>query len=297
MDSELTRIIEDNTSGSTTLTTKALAYFKTVIEKTKPDEAAIDATYQALHEASKLLVKTQPNMVLLRRTTNGLVLFFKRLLKAEKSNKGILKALQEKTDELEAEISRNIQTIALSASRIITNFNKIMTTSNSTIVRNALERAADQKKKIEVFCLKSHPPDEGTLLAEQLAGKGIKTTLISDAEAAAFLPEMNLVLIGADRLYEDGFINKTGTFSLCLTAVHFHIPVYLTVETVKILKESERAIKIRSYPAGEIYSKRRKNLNVENIYFEKVPLTFVSKIMCEEGVFETHEFIKWFLGE
>jgi translation initiation factor 2B subunit (eIF-2B alpha/beta/delta family) len=291
MDDQLKTVIEDNLSGSTTLTIKALAIFRQIIKNAKPNDHSVEAAYHELQQATKMLVKAQPNMALMRKTASGLVLVFKRLLKGERNNREILQILMDKTDELEQEIKQNIETIALSTSRIITNFNKIMTISNSTIIRLALERAADQKKKIEVYCLKSHPPDEGILLAEKLAGKGIKTTILADAEAASFLPEMNLVLVGADRLYEDGFINKVGTLSLCLSARHFHIPVYLTVETGKILKESERAVKLRSYPANEIYERRKNNLKVENIYFERVPLDFVSKIMCEEGVFETHEFI------
>lgn len=297
MDSELKKILQDNTSGSTTLTLHTLQYFKGIIDTMKPDAVSVEDAFHQIQDGGKILVKAQPNMALLRYAFSSLLQSYKRLMKTEKSHTKIIQELKVKVESLEKEIQGNIQKIAAGSSRIMAGFNKIMTTSNSTIVRLALEKAHDQKKKIEVYCLKSHPPDEGVVLAEGLVKKGIKTTLLADAGAAHFLPEMNMVLIGADRLYEDGFINKSGTLALCLMAEYLNIPVYLSVETTKILKESERAIKQRSAAKEEVYTGKSRKIQVENIYFERVPIKLVSKVICEEGVFETHEFIKWFLGE
>jgi translation initiation factor 2B subunit (eIF-2B alpha/beta/delta family) len=253
--------------------------------------------FKVFQDSTKLLIKTQPNMALLRGASSGLVAQIKRMIKANRSYDEIIKTVIETIESMKRDINENIETIAASSSRIISNFNSIMTTSNSTLVRVTLEKAAKQKKKFEVFCLKSHPPDEGIVMAENLAKKGVKTTLIPDAQVGCFLPQMNLVFIGADRLYETGFINKAGSLPLCLAANFYNIPVYLTVETTKLLKESERTIKRRFYPKEEVYAKKIKKLRVENMYYERVPYKVLSKIMCEQGVFETHEFIKWFLGE
>ena len=104
-------------------------------------------------------------------------------------------------------------------------------------------------------------------------------------------------MTGADRIYEDGFVNKAGTLPLCLTAKHFNVPVYLAAETTKILSLSERAIKNPEFPSEEIYKPKSKNLTVKNFYFEKIPLNLTQKVICENSLFETHEFINWYLKE
>jgi translation initiation factor 2B subunit (eIF-2B alpha/beta/delta family) len=38
-------------------------------------------------------------------------------------------------------------------------------------------------------------------------------------------------------------------------------------------------------------------VDVLNYYFEEIPFDYVSKLICEEGVFEMHEFIKWYLKD
>ena len=126
--------------------------------------------------------------------------------------------------------------------------------------------------------------------------KGVKVTIVADSQAGSIMDNMNIVLLGADRLYEDGFVNKSGTLAVCLLAKHFNVPVYLAVETIKILKESERSIKPVERDPAEVY-KGNKNIDVYNSYYEKIPLKLVDKVICEEGVFETTDFLSWYLGD
>ena len=132
-------------------------------------------------------------------------------------------------------------------------------------------------------------------LAKYLAEKDIKTTIVADSQAGIVMDDMNMVILGADRLYEKGFVNKAGSLAVCLMAKHFNVPVYLTVETTKILKETERTIKRVEGPTEEIYS--GDDMSIVNSYFEAVPFELVNKVICEEGVYERPEFQSWFLGE
>jgi translation initiation factor 2B subunit (eIF-2B alpha/beta/delta family) len=111
------------------------------------------------------------------------------------------------------------------------------------------------------------------------------------------IPTVNMVLSGADRLYESGFINKIGTLPLAITASKLNVPFYLACETDKILKEIDRNIRFYPEDPKEVFSKNIKRVNVLNYYFEEIPFDYVSKLICEEGVFEIHEFVKWFLKD
>ncbi|MGD9488791.1 MAG: hypothetical protein AB7W47_12270 [Calditrichaceae bacterium] len=297
MNKTLENILNDNHSGSLSLTKKMLDLFRDELKSSAMNATTADDTYKSLQNMAKLLIKRQPNMVLLRKTSNALLLYFKRSLNSDKPLAEVIESIQVKIEALDEELDKNVDTISQLGSKIIANFNKVMTISNSTMVRNILLTASRHKRKFDVFCMKSHPPDEGALLAEELTKQNIKTTLISDTGAGYFMPEMNLVLLGADRLYETGFVNKLGSLQLCLTAKYLNVPVYLAVETTKILIESERAIKITPQNPDEMHKSKNKDLDIMNVYFEKVPLNLVHKVICENGVFETSEFINWYLKE
>lgn len=296
MSLDISEILNDNTSGSFTLTGKSLELYLDYLKTELKGDSSLDDIFEEIQNAAKDLVKSQPNMTLIRRTNYGFVSYFKRFLKNEKSRKEILKMMISKLENMQKELVDNIKTISESGSRLITNFNKILTYSNSTVVRHLLEYADNLKRKFEIFCLKSDPPMEGVGFAESMNKKGIKTTIIADSQAGIIMDEINMVLLGADRLYEDGFVNKSGTLAVCLLARHFNVPVYLAVETMKILKQNERSIKPVERDPEEVY-RGNKNIAVVNSYYEKIPLNLVNKVICEAGVFETTDFISWYLGE
>jgi translation initiation factor eIF-2B subunit delta len=297
MSVELENIMNDNLSGSVALTQNTLQFYRDFLANLAGSSLELEGIFQQFQDEAKKILKSQPNMVLLRKTTNNILIYFKRLVKSDKELEQILKAIDKKIVTIEQEISTRVEKIANTGSRIIAPTNKLMTISNSTLVKNIITKAHTQKRKFEVFCCKSHPPDEGVLLAEVLDKSGVKTTLISDSQIGVFMQQMNLVLIGADRIYDNGFVNKAGTLSLCLIAKYFKIPVYLAVETTKILSESERVIKLISHDKDEVYNGSRKKLSVKNVYFEKIPIDLVHKVICEDSVFDTVDFINWYLKE
>lgn len=296
MSLDISDILKDNTSGSFTITANSLERYIDYLKNEKDTKNNLEDIFENVQSAAKELVKSQPNMALIRRTHYSFVSYFKRFLKSEKSRKEVLKMMISRLEETRKELDQNLKSIAENGSRLITNFNKILTFSSSTIVRRIFEYADDFKRKFEVYCLKSDPPLEGLQLAEQMNKRGIKTTVVADSQAGVVMDDINMVLVGADRLYENGFVNKAGTLAICLLARHFNVPVYLAVETIKILKESERSIKPVERDPAEVYS-GNKNISVINSYYEKIPLDLVNKVICEEGVFETSDFLSWYLGE
>jgi len=293
MNDHLDKLLADNQSGSYTLTRNVFATYREYITNFDSD-LTVEDMFDDIHHMSRVLIKHQPNMVLLRRTTNSLISFFKRLLKGEHGREEIKQSLIEKISQIEQDLNENLNNIAVSGSKIIANFNKVMTISNSTAVSEIINAAHEFKRKFEVFCLRSDPPGEGAAFAERLAARGIKTTLLADSQAGLIINDMNLVVLGADRLYESGFVNKSGTLQLVLLANHFNVPVYLAAETTKILKETERSIKLIERDPGEVHEEKE-GLQVINQYYETIPIELIHKVICEEGVYEREEFVNWYL--
>ncbi len=291
----LQSILQDNQSGSLAITGNMLLFFKERIQECLDSAIPPEQCYTELLEASRQILKKQPNMALLRHCNGQLFSHFKRTIKSEKSTQEILTEVYEKIGQIQHTLSENLQQISTSGAKLIAAANNIMTISYSTMVQQVFEKALHLRKRFKVYNLISHPPDEGALFAQKLTQAGIKTTLIADNEMGAFMPDMHLVMFGADRIYENGFVNKAGTLPLCLTARYFNIPVYLVVETWKILSEREKAVKFIERDRQELVQNADAKTDVKNYYFESIPLDLVSKIVCERGVFETHEFIDWYL--
>ncbi len=123
---------------------------------------------------------------------------------------------------------------------------KVLTFSNSSSVRNTLIHYKDALS--EVICCRSLPLGEGEFLNDKLAEEGIFTTLIEDSEAACYLSRCDFVLIGADAVTKEFFVNKVGTLQLTVTARYMNKPVYVVVSVLKrIEKQHYLAEKLERY--------------------------------------------------
>jgi translation initiation factor 2B subunit (eIF-2B alpha/beta/delta family) len=289
--------ILDPRFDSYSMTFNCLRQFEEIIATFAKKTFTCDALFEELHTLTRFAIKREPNKVLIRRTLNYLLNHCKRILKSDRDKNEILETLREKINHTREELEVSAQKIAGMASRAIAQTNKIMTLGNDYLVRSTLIEAEKQKRRFEVFVVKNEPLREGLELAEFLAAQGIRTTVIDDAQIGSFLPQINLVLVGGDRLFERGFVHRSGTLPLCLTAKHFSIPVYLLADTKAILLEKERSIKFHEQDAEQIYRPQNENIQVHNIYHEVVPYHLVYKVVCEDGIFEMKEFINWYLAE
>lgn len=74
-------------------------------------------------------------------------------------------------------------------------------------------------------------------MAKELQKIGISTTVILDAAMGAVMEKINFVLLGAEGVVESGgIINKIGSTSLALCAKMLNKPVYVGVESFKIVR-------------------------------------------------------------
>jgi translation initiation factor 2B subunit (eIF-2B alpha/beta/delta family) len=289
------QIMADNKSGSHELSVLALRALKEHIEK-----SAIKDKIQLaddLNQVVKDLVKPKKNIVLMQKKASTVVYYLKRLAKTKKGISDIKKQACEKIDELITDAENKQEKIGELGSRLIFNSNKILTISSSSLIKKIFLSALKNGREFEVYCLESRPMLEGQEFAVTLAKVGIETHIITDAMMGKILPEVNMVFSGSDRLYESGFVNKIGTLPLAVTASKLNVPFYVACETDKILKEIDRTIRFYLENPKEIFEKKIKRVSVLNYYFEEIPYDLVSKLICEEGVFEMHEFIKWYLKD
>ncbi len=295
MKDKIQQIKNDHQSGSHDISKSSLNVLKEFLRDYQKKD--INLLADDLNIVVKDLVKSHKNIVILQKKASSIVYYLKRLTKSDRNIDEIKNQTIAKIDELIDDANIKRDKIGELGARLIFNQNNILTISYSSILKKVLTAAKKINRKFEVYCLESRPNLEGQKFAIELAKSGIQTHIITDAMMGKILPDINMIFSGADRLYESGFVNKTGTFPLALISKEFNLPFYVACETDKILKEIDRTVRFYKNDPDEVCKTKLKRIAVLNYYFEKIPYKYVSKIICEEGVFETHEFIKWYLKD
>jgi len=288
-------IKNDKFSGSFKLSQKSLSSLFGFIEESTDNTP--EKLVESFGKFAKEIIKAQPNMVAIRKKVTGIVYHTKRLLKSGKSVEEIKLASKMKIESVMNSSEQNRKKIGSVGAKLILNNSKILTISASSLVKGIFISAHKMGRKFTVYCLESRPQNEGHVLAEELSKEGITCVLITDAMMGHALHDVNMIITGADRISESGFVNKSGTLPLAIASKTFQVPLFLAAETDKVLKEIDRSVRFYPQDPAEIYSGKNKMLTVSNYYFESISFDYVSKIICEDGVYDTNEFKTWYLED
>ncbi|MBI5347351.1 MAG: S-methyl-5-thioribose-1-phosphate isomerase [Candidatus Aenigmarchaeota archaeon] len=154
----------------------------------------------------------------------------------------------------------------------------IMTHCHSSSTLAVIKKARD--KKIRVIATMTEPREQGKLTARELVKAGIPVTLIVDSAVGYFMPDVDLVLVGADAL-RNKLINKIGTCPLAITANEFGKPVYVAASTMKLDRREKFKIEMR--PADEVCSKIA-GVKILNPAFDETPWKYIRAVITEEGI-------------
>jgi len=162
---------------------------------------------------------------------------------------------------------------------------KVLTFSWSSNVQDTLVQAASKLRRVYVG--EARPLCEGQQLARLLAERGIATTLVTDAAMGWALGRVDLCLVGADGVLQDGsLVNKTGSLLLALAANRHRTPFYSICETFKyhvgaVPYETEQK-------APEQVCEPISGVKISNLCFETVPAELVQGYITELGVVTPH---------
>jgi ribose 1,5-bisphosphate isomerase len=269
-------IRQDRTHGAGWLARDAVNVLAHSLEDCRAQTAADLLTY--LREVARSLAQAQPNMAAVSNAVAAVVVAAGR--KAPRGLPSMRRATL-------AEAKKIIDKWGTAASRIVRHAERalppgaIMTHSYSATTFAILERLAPKKPPIIVT--ESAPLNEGRTTARLLARLDVPVTLISDAQAGAFMPQANAVLVGADTVFSNGaVVNKVGTCALALLARNARIPFYVATETLKVAggrPESSQEPPEEGQP-GE---------TVPAVYFDVTPPRLVTALITEDGVLAPKE--------
>ena len=105
---------------------------------------------------------------------------------------------------------------------------------------------------------------------------GYDVTLVPDVGFARHLDKINMILLGADSIYKDYFVNKAGSYNICLAGKNAGIPIYVLADSRKFWSSLPAVRQEMEYnehqkTQDEVWEDPPNGLDIENYYFEKTP--------------------------
>jgi len=200
---------------------------------------------------------------------------------------------QEEIDACQA-IGRFGAPLVNDGNRILTycNAGKLATPGIGTAL-GILYTARAQGKKVTVLVCETRPLLQGArLTAFELKKTKIPVTVITDNMIGTVMHEVDLVVIGADRIARNGdTANKIGTLTLAITASHFRVPFYVAapVSTFDRTKKTGFDIPIEYRAASEITRIGTNQIvptgiKTYNPAFDITPASLITAIITDQGV-------------
>lgn len=161
---------------------------------------------------------------------------------------------------------------------------RLVTISFSRSVATLIEAIA-ARRDVRVSCSESRPALEGRRLASRLASAGIAVTCFSDAAIGQALGVADAVIVGADAVAPEWFLNKSGTRMVAAAAGQQGVPVHVVATRDKFVGHAVGArLAIREGRVAEIWEAPPAGVTVRNPYFEPTPLELVSSLITDIGV-------------
>jgi methylthioribose-1-phosphate isomerase len=200
----------------------------------------------------------------------------------------------------DAEASRAMAALGLAlvpqGARILTHCNTGSLVSAGEGTAFAVILAAHRAGRLDRLWIDETRPllQGGRLTAYEAGRAGIPHAVLADSAAGSLFAagQVDLVLIGADRIAADGSVaNKVGSYSLAVLASHHHVPfvVVAPTSTVDLSTPDGAAIEVEMRPGEEVT--RIAGLPVApagtpgfNPAFDITPPGLITAIVTERGV-------------
>ena len=169
--------------------------------------------------------------------------------------------------------------------------------------------AHDHGIPIHVWVDETRPRNQGLLTAWELAGHGVKHTLVTDNAGGHLMQrgQVDLVLVGADRVTRRGDVcNKIGTYLKALAARANDLPFYVAFPTTTVdwnVEDALADIPIEERSADEVRTVRGLDAKgkfaqvtiapgetqVANPAFDVTPAELVTGLITEKGIARANE--------
>lgn len=274
----LAAIAEDSLSGAVEVAEKSAEVFQRLVRTDHSLQK--DGLVQQVLDVGWALIRAHPTMAPLVNLVNGVLWRLEGTASADEARRRVADA----TGDFKRWLRVHEAAIAETALRLIPEDGQILTNGRSTTVRAALRHAQRAGRRFRVVCAEGRPGCEGRALASELAAAGVEVTLVIDALAVAMVPQMQVVLVGADYLDANGLVNKVGTYATALAAAASKVPMYTLCGSEKFLPPGYVPPAQALWPPEQVWDAAPPGVRITNLYYDLTPLSALAGIVTEQGV-------------
>ena len=170
--------------------------------------------------------------------------------------------------------------------RIDPGYKQILVHSQSSVVRDLFKHLRDRNNNITIIQTESRPMLEGREQAKYLARLGYRVKNVADVGFTPLLGVTDMVILGADRIYPDVFINKCGSQAITTLSRKQDIPVYVLADSRKFIQSenSYSPLDEQEKPPQEVWKNPPEGITPVNYYFEPIPTPLVTNFITETHI-------------
>jgi len=245
--------------------------------------------WEELHSACRELVAAKREMASIINLVSGVLSAAERLVLSGVSSEAARRVVYLECSRAWDSKETQLEELGLEGAGLIPAGGSVATISTSESVRAVLAAAVRSGTECRVFVSESRPSNEGVEFATSLPAWGIPVTVVVDAALPGMVKRCQLVLVGADAVSENDFVNKVGSYPLALAAREAGVPVYVAALTDKLIPSGARGTPERLWEPGEVLERAHSGVSVENRYFECVPLSLVEGVITEGGMLSAED--------
>lgn len=247
-------LADDRTSSATVLAGEAESLLR----------AARARGLDAVRETARQVCKAQPAMASLWNLSAA----------ALDPNPGTFERLAARTRRAPSAVARYCGALLKEDTR------RVVTCSRSAVVE-----ACVRALRLPVICAESRPGLEGRALAEALARDGIQVTVVADAAIASDFRDGDVVLVGADAVAAEWFLNKTGTGQLCAAAQLSGVASFIVAGREKcIAAELASLLRLVQDDPATLWQDPPPGIRVGNALFERIAIDRVAGVVTDTGL-------------
>jgi len=276
----LQRLRTDNTSGATTLVELALDILEAFATQESTPEPHDSGA--ALQHLVGTVLAAQPSMAVMINLAQQVL----QACPAELPLATARRQLQQTLAAFRHALRCSTQALCQQALAVLPPQSTVLTYANSATVVAVLRYAQARGRVRRVLLSESRPAYDGRPQALALLEHGIAVEYSIDMALFERLPEADVVLVGADAVFPDRFVNKLGTHTLAQLAQLRGMPLYSLCAASKFLPAAATALwRIVDHPHEEVWPDAPKNLCISNRYFDATPLALLSGIVSDQGIY------------
>lgn len=281
LDTLVTPIRDDLTSGAAEIALRAITIFRTVVAESEGQD--VNKIKDNLVETAKAVIKAQPAMAPLFHLGNNVLI----AVQDAKTAAELAQKTDDALEKFEKQLCESASVIADHTIDLIPPGELVFAYSFSSTVVTSLMNARAQRKFFRVVCSESRPSLEGRKLASMLAQAGVEVIHTFDSAMGLVLPNCRVAFMGCDAVANPGIVNKVGSWLLALACRELGIPIYALAGTEKFVTD-ERLFEFENYsrPGEEVWSDAPNGVRVLNNQFELIPFSWIAGLVTEHGILQ-----------